>query len=558
MSHPFQSNRLQSAVRRTSATLLSLVLLSATPIAVLAGGNHGNEFQEGSEATSTGIVQVDAETAKRTGLKVEPVGRQRLAFGIKATGQIEALPNQKVEVTTPVKGTVTQLLVSPGDRVSAGQAVAIMSSPELAELRTTALDRRSEAVGSVQQAEADMRLAQQNLTQQRKIVTADVRQARTELGFAQERYDKDQVLLQRGAIPRRQLLESESQLAVAKSALTKAESGLPISEAQAQLQRAQSAMKVAQSRVQLSGQTYQARLRQLGANANEDGTVTLTAPIAGAVADQDTTVGESGEDAGKKVMTIVNDASVLVSGNVYEKDLAQIQTGQGVRVKPNGSDRAFNGRISVIGSVVEGETRIVPVKAELDNSGGVLKPGMFVDMEVLTDRTPVAVLAVPKSAIVETNDKKRLVFVKNGNGFQATEVEFGRDAGAFVEVKSGLFDGDQVVTQRANQLYAQSLRGGGADAHDEHEEEGEPAKAAAATGFPLPWWMVLPLGGAIAAGTFWAGTVWSSRRYRRLSTNNGYSSSSHETELYFDHSKRPDDIHATERIEEPQNPHQSN
>lgn len=87
------------------------------------------------------------------------MGRQRLAFGIKATGQIEALPNQKVEVTTPVKGTVTQLLVSPGDRVGAGQAVAIMSSPELAELRTTALDRRSEAVGSVQQAEADMRFA---------------------------------------------------------------------------------------------------------------------------------------------------------------------------------------------------------------------------------------------------------------------------------------------------------------------------------------------------------------------------------------------------------------
>jgi len=63
----------------------------------------------------------------RLGL-VEPVSRQRLAFGIKTTGQIESLPNQQVEVTTPVRGTVTRLLVQPGDQVSAGQAVAIATS----------------------------------------------------------------------------------------------------------------------------------------------------------------------------------------------------------------------------------------------------------------------------------------------------------------------------------------------------------------------------------------------------------------------------------------------
>jgi len=51
--------------------------------------------------------------------------------------------------------------------------------------------------------------------------------------------------------------------------------------------------------VQLSEETYQTRLRQLGAS-KADGTITITAPIAGTVADRDTTTGESGEDAARR------------------------------------------------------------------------------------------------------------------------------------------------------------------------------------------------------------------------------------------------------------------
>ena len=173
----------------------------------MAHGGHGNEFQHGSQpAESAGAIQVDSQTAKRLGLKVEPVSRQRLAFGIKTTGKIEALPNQQVEVTTPVTGTVIKLLVNPGDRVQAGQSVAVMTTPELTELRTIALDRRAEAIGSVQQAEVDLQLAQRNLEQQRKIVAADIQQAQTEVNFAQERYVKDRDLLASGVIPRRTFL----------------------------------------------------------------------------------------------------------------------------------------------------------------------------------------------------------------------------------------------------------------------------------------------------------------------------------------------------------------
>lgn len=539
------------ASRYLSGTFLTLLLL--TPAArIVAHGGHGNEFQGGNQAQSAGAIQVDPATTKRLGLKVESVIRQRLAFGVKTTGQIESLPNQQVEVTTPVGGTVLRLLVKPGDSVQAGQAVAIMTSPELAELRTTAFDRTAEATAAVQQAQADLRLAQQNLTQQRRIVATDIQQARTEVNVAQDRYDKDRMLLERGAIPRRQVLESESNLAEARAALAKAESGLPVSEAQAQLQRAQSAVEVAKSRVNLSDQTYQTRLQQLGASPNADGTLTITAPISGVVADQETTKGESGEDAGKKIMTLVNGSSVQVSGNIFEKDLEQVQVGQRVRVKANGlPNRTFNGEINVVGAVVNGESRVIPVKAELDNSGGLLKPGMFVELEVLTDRTPAAVLAIPKSAIVETNDKQRVVFVQNGNGFEPVEVVLGRESGNLVEVTSGLFDGDQIVTQRANQLYAQSLRGG--TTVDDHSEAPAPSAATNPQSSTLSWWVMIPAGGAIAAGMFWAGMFWANRRTRRLAMSpelNGHSTVGYEQEFYLNRTSQSEQAHSTKHPEE--------
>lgn len=503
-----------TSTRRAKSVLSSLLfslLLATTPTIVLAGPGHDHgegSFQESAPQTG-GVVKVDAETAQRMGLKVEAVTRQRLPFGVQTTGQIEVLPNRRVQVTNPTGGTVIRMFVQPGDQVQAGQAIALLSSPDLANLRTEAQDRRTSAIGSVQQAQADLRLAQKNLDRQRVIAEKEIQQARSSLDFARESYTKDQELAKQGALPQRNARESQTKLTQAQAEYSRAESRLEVSEAQAQLERAQAALETARSQVELSGQTYETRLRQLGANANPDGTITVTAPISGTVASRETTPGESTQDAGKVLMTIVDSQVVMASANVYEKDLEKISEGQQVRVTvaslPN---KSFTGRIKTIGSTVEGETRIVPVRAELDNSSGMLKPGMFAQIEVLTDKTPVAVLAVPRSAIVEVN-KKNTVYVQNGNAYQSVEVELGRTSGDWVEITKGLFDGDMVVTQRANQLQAQSLRGGGSeDAHDHAEE------TTVAAALPVPWWAIAAGGGVVVVSTFFGGMYVATRRVR--------------------------------------------
>ncbi|PMB48706.1 efflux transporter periplasmic adaptor subunit, partial [Fischerella thermalis CCMEE 5205] len=214
-----------TAIGSVSGTLLSLILL-ATPAVVLAHGGHGDEFQGGNQATQTAnSIQVDANTAKRLGIKVEPVQRQRLAVGIKTTGQIETLPSQKVEVTTPITGAkVVELLVEPGASVTKGQPVAVVTSPDLVTLRVESQEKLAQAQADLQQAQADLRLAQQNYDRYQQIADSEIAQAQSQVSFAQEKYDKDKQLADAGALPRRNALESQTQLAEAKAELTKAKS----------------------------------------------------------------------------------------------------------------------------------------------------------------------------------------------------------------------------------------------------------------------------------------------------------------------------------------------
>lgn len=516
MSQKSGYSQLPLAIAKVSGTLLSVILL-ATPLSVLAHGGHGEDFQGGNEATNApGSIQVDAQTAERLKIKVEPVNRQRLAVGIKTTGQIETLPNKQAEVTAPIPGIITQLLVEPGTYVKANQPVAVLAAPELVELGVASQEKKAEGQADLQQAQADLRLAQQNYQRYLQITAAEIAQAQSQLAFAQERYDKDKILATQGALPRRQALESQTQLAQAKAELTTANSRREVIEAQAQVKRAQSAVEVAKSRIRLSDTAYQTRLSQLGNRANAKGLVVVTAPISGRIVDREVTLGQSFQDAGGKLMTIANDSRVFATANIYEKDLNLVKAGQEVSVKiaslPN---RTFTGRIAVIGSVVEGETRVVPVKAELDNSGGQLKPGMFAQLEVSTNQTSKDILVIPSSSLVEANGKQ-LVYVKSGDGYQAAEVTLGQTSGNLVEVKSGLFEGDMIVTQRAPQLYAQSLRGGSGKVEEgEAKAEEEPAQVTAnkPNNFSRSWWLIAGVGGAaLGTAAFMAGTFWAGRR----------------------------------------------
>ena len=483
---------------------LALLLSISQPSAVLAHGGHGDEFNHESNATtnSTGI-EVDGQTQKRLGIITQPVGKQLLDFGIKTTGQIETQPSKQTEITAPTAGTVTELLVQPGDRVREGQPVAIIASPELLELRAESLDRSTEAEAALREAEANLNLAQQNYNNERQIAEREIEAAKTEVSIAQENYDRDRQLVNEGALPRREMLDSQNQLLKTKTTLKRAIASREVLEAETAVKRARVEVDAAKSRVGLAATNYQSRLQQLNTTANDQGLVTVVAPITGYVAHLNITLGESIEDRGTKLMSVVDNQEVLATANIQERDLSRVKVGQQVRVKVTGiANQTFISRIAQIDPTVARDTRVVAVRAKLNNASAALKPGMFAELEVLTDKTTDTVLAVSTSAVIEANGKQ-LVYIQNGNNsYQPVEVTLGQTFGDLVAIQGSLFEGDRIVTEGATMLYAQSLRGGTpkeaeAAVTPESPEEGEPNS--------LSLLLMIIASGAIATGTFFLG-----------------------------------------------------
>jgi membrane fusion protein, heavy metal efflux system len=574
--------------------LTTLCLLLASP-SVEAHGGHGNEFagQEGQKSTT---VPIDRATAQRIGIQLTAAKKQSLSVEIAATGQIELLPSKKVEVTAPIKGKLVQLLVQPGSKVKAGQALAMMSSPELSDLKVTGLEKRSEAVASLQQAQTDLNLAQQSYRKivvvakaevnqaqsqllsaqsrlsreqqlvksgsivraakntyqrQRQIANSEIQAAQTELQLAQERYQKDLELAKQGVLPRRQALESKSKLAAAQTQLVKAqgqtevsqaatelrkaETDLPLRElrdaekqvaelqgqlakaqnqkvvveAQAQVQKGMAAVTAAKNRLQLSDASYQGRLQQLGKQTDAQGLIAIKAPIDGTVTDREITIGQSVAESGSRLMTIADDRQVLATANIYERDVDKVYLGQRVNVKvATAGDRYFDGQITRVGNAIDGQSRVIPVQAALDNANGLLKAGMFAEINLATDQQTSPVIVIPASAVVDAQEEK-LVYVQSGDGYQPITVTLGQTVGDLVEVKTGLFAGDAVVSQRAPQLYAQSLKSKPMGQHN-----AAPPVAANVSKIPAYLgWGLIPAGGLLLGGA-----VWFYRR-RRLATS---------------------------------------
>src|SRR6266487_5447542 len=125
----------------------------------------------------------------------------------------------------------------------------------------------------------------------------------------------------------------------------------------------------------------------------------LTSPIAGIVVERNATIGATvGSDA--NVFKIIDISRVWIDANVFEKDLERVRRGQEVRVSvPAFPGSTFSGRVILVSSVVDPETRSVKVRTEVPNPDGRLKPDMFANVQIITDVHRTAI-SIPQSALL--------------------------------------------------------------------------------------------------------------------------------------------------------------
>ena len=348
-----------------------------------------------------------AAPTKNSAIEIELVGPQSIAGVIPATGKV-LVPEDRVAVIGPVNaGRIVRLFAGQGSRVQKGQKLADLESAD------------------IDQAEADYLKALADYENARRSSVAEIR-------LAQENYDRTKLLYEKTITAGKNLQTAEHDLEVAKAAGESSVNG-----AKATLTAARRHLLI----LGLSSST----IDSLPKKPDLAAVFSLNSPIAGTVIERNATVGASvGTDA--NLFKIIDLSRVWIDANVFEKDLARVRMGQEVKVNlPALPGSTYTGRVILIDSVVDPETRTIKVRTEVANPDSRLKPDMFANVEIVTDLNRSAI-SVPQTAVLNDGGKT-VVFVAEGNGYQKREVHTGIQNGDRLEIVEGLSAGEKVVVK---------------------------------------------------------------------------------------------------------------
>jgi cobalt-zinc-cadmium efflux system membrane fusion protein len=353
----------------------------------------------GAAPTGPVTVTLTREAIARAGIVVQTVTTRAIGRELRVPGTVEPNTERTTEVTSLVAGRVQSVSARLGDRVGAGQSLATIFSPDLANAQTRYLSQ-----GAMLQAE-------------------------------QQKLDRTARLAEIGAASRQELEE----IRAARQALaTEVES--------------------ARENLRLLGLSP-ARINAL-VNANQvSSTVAVPAPVAGEITERIANPGLV-VDTTTKLFTVSDLSTVWISAAVGERDLAAVRIGATAVVNiPAYADEALQGRVTYVAPSIDPATRTATVRVETRNPAGRLKLGMFVNLR-LGDIVSGTSAVVPRTSLQTIGDRA-VVYVVSPNQpetFIEREVVVGDRAGDDIQIRSGLRPGEQVVVEGSFALRAERER----------------------------------------------------------------------------------------------------
>jgi len=238
---------------------------------------------------------------------------------------------------------------------------------------------------------------------------AGIIEARAQVAQAQRQYDRYKTLADRGIAPR-----------------------VTAEDAETGLETAQAALNAAQAR---------------------RGDRLIRAPFAGVLGLSSVTPGTLVSPGG--IITTLDDIAVVrVDFPVPERYLGVLRTGTPIEATIDAyGDEVFGGRIALIDTRVNEQTRAVTARAEIPNPAARIRPGMAVRVAVQQGQRNSP--AAPEAAVQYEGDGAfvyRIARGERGSTAQRVEVETGSVEGGFVEIVSGLNIGDRIVGSGLNRI----------------------------------------------------------------------------------------------------------
>lgn len=357
-----------------------------------------NEKSAAGPEEAGNTVTLATDVLERAGIKIEPVALRPLNAEYAFSGSVEVDETRLAHVGPRISGRALEVYANLGDHVKKGQPLALIDSPDVAEAQSQYL------------------------------------KAKTNLDVAEKSYERAKIVLEGKVISTGEFQKREGEYL-----------------------SAQADARVAEDRLHLLGMT-DAEIASIGKAHSINSRVPIFSPISGSVIERHLTVGEVVEPA-KPLFSVADLKSLWVIADIPEGDIPKIRRGAAVSIAVTPyPEKAFRGKINYISETVNPETRTIKVRADVENTKGMLKPEMFATVRISSGEKK-SFLSVPESAIQLDGDKTVVFVTRDGNTFEKRVIEAGPALDGFHQVISGLKEGERVVTKGAFTLKSETLKG---------------------------------------------------------------------------------------------------
>ena len=460
------SGTLQPADQYTVSTLLSGEILSDT-------------FEEGDVVKKDQVLyQMDSSDAQRA------IEKAQLNASSAQRNYSTASENlSDLNIKSKVSGTVVDVLVEVGDKVNAGQQVATVRDDSTMSLE---LDFPADEAENFYVGES----AVVTLYGSFETLNGNVAEisGATNVGAGNTIVKKVKInVTNPGAISDSQIATAEvgSSASTSSGTFTYKENRAVYAEVSGDVSRIVAdegtrvsngstiiALESSSVRNSVSAAADSVKDAQLSLESQYDNLddFTIKSPIDGTIISKDQKAGDT-IDSNTKLCTIYDLSYLKITMNVDELDISKVSVGQKVQITADAvSGQTFEGEVTSVnlaGTTTNGVTTY-PVEVQITDYGDLL-PGMNVDTYIVVNEVK-DVLGVPAAAISRGNR----VLVQTGNksddasipsGYEYVEVETGVSSDDFVEIKSGINEGDSVAyieTGSSVDPFAMMMGGGGA------------------------------------------------------------------------------------------------
>ncbi len=380
-------------MRSVSASAAALLAAAVSLFPCLHGCSGANSAATGTSApaTDSAAQYVELTAPQLRTVSVQPVTEHLFRLERETVGNIDFDEDRTVQVSPPYQGRIVRLLARTGDKVTKGQLLFTIDSPDLVQAESTLIS-----------SAGVLELSTKALERAKGLYTIQ--------GMAQKDYQQ------------------------------------AISDEQA----AEAAYKAARDAVRIFGKS-DAEMDHMVARRHIDAQMPVSSPIDGVVTSRNAAPGTLVQPGGTPAPYAVADVTTKwLLAEIPETDLPLLRLGQAVDVRVLAyPGRVFHGRITNIPEAVDPDTHRATVRSQISDPKDELRAQMFATFTVHVGE-PTRALAVPADAVVREGDGTMTVWVSaDQHRFTRRSVRIGQQQDGFDQIISGLKAGERIAATGA-------------------------------------------------------------------------------------------------------------